>query len=379
MKKSKVELPPDFAAAPGADLQVGSKGARLSLSPAQQRFNRLLARIDKLKAQITDIQTLTDAYRPIYSGTLEPLREQQRDFFRSMAQQLDARLGRKGLTAAQKRRATQILCEMCEALALHGDDSMAALHDKHSAYSLREMADEKAAAIRAMIEGVLGRPLEVQEEDDDASRDPFDAMMRAGQEQLRQAAQAERDQFEAAQARKKPTAAQRKAGQQQQDAETILRQVFRQLASALHPDRERDPAEHQRKTALMSQANAAYGRQDLVALLHMQLDLAQADPQALLQQPEERISAMSLLLKQQADELESELFGRREHARQEFELDSFQTPTATVLKRQLAQQEEALREELECMAQDLQAVQDDAGLKRWLSIQANMSRDIDFF
>jgi hypothetical protein len=295
-----------------------------------------------------------------------------------MALQLDARLGRKGLTAAQKRSATAIFCEMCEALAVYGDEDMAVLHDKHSAHSLREMADEKASAIRAMIEGVLGRPLEVDEEGDE-SWDPLDAMMRAGQEQLRQAAQAERDQFEAAQARKKPTAAQRKAGQQQQDAETILRQVFRQLASALHPDRERDPAEHQRKTALMSQANAAYGRQDLVALLHMQLRLTQGDPQALLQQPEERIAAMSLLLKQQAAELERELFGRREQARQEFELDSFQTLTATVLKRQLAQQEEILREELEGMAQDLQDVQDDAGLKRWLSMQANMSRGIDFF
>lgn len=377
MKKSKVDLPPDFFAVPGTDLQVGGKGARLS--PAQQRFNRLLAKIDKLKAQVADIKTLADAYRPLYSGTLEPLREQQRDLLRRMALQLDARLGRKGLTALQKRRATEILCEMCEELAVHGDEDMAALHDKHSAYSLREMAEEKASAIRAMIEGVLGRPLEVEEDDDDESRDPFDAMMRAGQEQLRQAAQAERDQFEAAQARKKPTAAQRKAGQQQQDAETILRQVFRQLASALHPDRERDPVEHQRKTALMSEANAAYGRQDLVALLHMQLRLAQADPQALLQQPEERIAAMSLLLKQQAAELERELFGRRDQARQEFELDSFQTLSAVVLKRQLAQQEEILREELEGMAQDIQAVQDDAGLKRWLTMQAKMSQGIYFF
>lgn len=186
-------------------------------------------------------------------------------------------------------------------------------------------------------------------------------------------------QREAAQARKKPTAAQRKAGQQQQDAETILRQVFRQLASALHPDRERDPAEHRRKTALMSEANAAYGRQDLVALLHMQLRLAQADPQALLQQPEERIAAMSLLLKQQAVELERELFGRQEQVRQEFDLDSYQTLSATMLKKQLAQQEEILKEELEDMAQDLQAVQDDAGLKRWLKTQANMSKGIDFF
>lgn len=375
MKKSKADLPSDSAATPGTDLRVGDKGTRLS--PAQQRFNRLLAKIDKLKAQVAEIKTLVDAYRPLYSGTLEPLREQQRGLLRRMALQLDERLGRKGLTPVQKRSATEILCGLCEMLAVFGDEAMAALHDKHSANSLREMAEEKASVMRAMMEGVLGRPLDV--EDGDESLDPLNAVLRAGQEQLRQAAQAERDQHEATQASKKPTAAQRKAGQQQQDAETILRQVFRQLASALHPDRERDPVEHQRKTALMSEANAAYGRQDLVALLHMQLRLAQADPQSLLQQPEERVAAMSLLLKQQAVELERELFGRQEQVRQEFDLDSYQTLSATMLKKQLAQQEEILKEELENVAQELQAVQDDAGLKRWLKTQANMSRGIDFF
>jgi hypothetical protein len=49
-------------------------------------------------------------------------------------------------------------------------------------------------------------------------------------------------------------------------------------ASDLHPDRETDPAEHARKTILMSEANAAYGWRDPMALLQLQLraDLADA-------------------------------------------------------------------------------------------------------
>lgn len=42
----------------------------------------------------------------------------------------------------------------------------------------------------------------------------------------------------------------------------MLRNVFRQLASAVHPDRESDPDERDRKTALMSEANAAYANLD---------------------------------------------------------------------------------------------------------------------
>ena len=178
---------------------------------------------------------------------------------------LDQRLHGKDLRPAQKRVATDILCGLCEALVAGGDEAMRALHDRHSRHSLQRK-EQDAAAGMAHMQGAT------------------------------QAEQARRD---AARANKKPTAAQRKAEQQQEDAETVLRKVFRQLASALHPDRERDPAEHRRKTVLMSEANAAYGRQDLMALLQIQLRIEQADSRSLSQLPEEKIESMSLLLKQQ--------------------------------------------------------------------------------
>jgi hypothetical protein len=379
MKKNHPDLFSDAALeTAGTTLRVGGKGAP-RLSPAQQRFNRLLAKIDKLKGQIAEVQSLADTYRPLYSSTLAPLRAQQQAMMRRMALWLDERLQRKGLTPSQKRAGSEILCSLCEILAAQGDEAMAALHDKHSPSSLRQKEQEQAAEMRSMIEGVLGKSLDMAAQDE--SPDPLEAVMRASHEHLHEAAQAEQAQYEAAQARKKkkPTAAQPHAGQQQEDAETVLRKAYRQLASALHPDRERDPAEQHRKTALMSQANAAYGRQDLVALLHMQLRIVRADTQDLLEQPEERIAAMSILLKQQAAELENELFARQEQVEQEFDLPFCRALTAEVLRRQLALQEYDLKDELALMQTDIEMVQDDAGFKRWLKMQIKMSREMDCF
>jgi hypothetical protein len=389
MKKAGAPSKPDLLtkAAPAAhpptagnalQLDGGKEGRRLSA--AQQRFNRLLAKIDKLEGQVTQMQTLADAFRPLYQGTLEPLREAHQALMRRMALALDERLQRKGLTPAQKRNGLEILCELCETLAAFGDKAMAALHDQRSARTLRQKEEDQAALMRSMMEQALGGPLDMQAQDD--SLDPLEAVMRAGRERLHEAMQAEEAERDAAQAgrkKKKPTPAQLKAGQQQEEADTVLRQVYRQLASALHPDRERDPAEHQRKTALMSEANAAYARQDLVALLHLQLQMAQADMQDMLQQPEERIAAMSLLLKQQADELERELFARQRHLQDEFDLEFHQAPTAAALRRQLEREAKDLKDELAFMEADIALVQDDAGFKRWLKAQATMMRGADYF
>jgi hypothetical protein len=386
MKKSKAPSKPELfaqaapAATAGTALRLdGGKGGP-RLSAAQQRFNRLLAKIGKLEGQLTEMQTLADAFRPLYQGTLEPLREAHRALMRRMALALDERLQRKGVTPAQKRNGLDILCGLCETLAAFGDEAMAALHDQRSERTLRQKEEDQAALMRSMMEQALGQPLDMQAQDD--SLDPLEAVMRASHERLHEAVQAEEAKREAAQARRKkkqPTPAQRKAEQQQENADTVLRQVYRQLASALHPDRERDPAEHQRKTALMSEANAAYAKQDLVALLHLQLRIAQADMQGMLQQPEERIAAMSLLLKQQADELERELFARQRQLQDEFDLAFYQAPSAAMLRRQLEQEAKDLKDELAFMEADIALVQDDAGFKRWLKAQARMSRDADYF
>ena len=346
----------------GMALRLGGKDARLS--PVQQRFNRLLARIDKLKVRIADVQALADAHRPLYHATLTPLRECFQEMLRKMVLWLDQRLQGKDLRPAQKRVATDILCGLCEALVAGGDGAMRALHDRHSRHSLQRKEQDAAAGMRAMMEEVLGQSLALDE-----SLDPIEAVMRAGMAHMQGATQAEQARRDAARAKKKPTAAQRKAEQQQEDAETVLRKVFRQLASALHPDRERDPAEHRRKTALMSEANAAYGRQDLMALLQIQLRIEQADSRSLSQLPEEKIESMSLLLKQQASELEHELSTHREHVLQEFDLPSYPAPSAAMLRSQLLVQEQVLKQNLASMEQDLQLVQDDAGFKRWLKSQ----------
>lgn len=335
-----------------------------ALSPAQQRFNRLLARIDKLKQQMEAQKILADTQRPLHHRTLHPLRQRHRALMRQMALWLDERLYRKGLSHVHKQTATDMLCTLCEQLAADGDEEMRALHDKHSQLSIEEKQQAAAASVREMMESVLGRPL-----DADLPLDSLDDVLFAGMDQLCEAAAAEEAQRQHKKARRKPTAAQRRAEQQQEDADTTLRKLYRQLSSVLHPDREPDPGMRTQKTALMVEANTAYERRDLVALLHIQLRIAQTDPQALTQMAKEKIESMSLLLKQQVAELEREMDAHKQQVLQEFGMSPFEPLTAASMRRHLSGEAHALQQDVAAMERDMRTVRDDASFKRWLKQQ----------
>jgi len=342
--------------------------AQALLSPAAKAFNLQLTRIDKLKSQLQELQALGLAHRQARHQLLTPLEQRRRQCMSEMVLWLDARLAEKTLSAVQRQTAQDILCQLASALAAEGDTAMAALHDRHHPRSLAELEQDRQKALRAQLEEALGEPLEGLHEDASAEE-----LLSAGMERLRQSVSDEQDRRrEAAQARKarkKPGAARSKAQLQLEDADTTLRALFRQLASALHPDREPDAQERLRKTALMSEANAAYGRKDLVALMQIQQRALLADAAAASRLSDDKLAALTLLLKQQVAELERERASLNDRMAFEFDVPLGFGVTPKTLQMVLNEQLMDLEEELDLMLLDLQSVQDSAGLKRWLTQQ----------
>jgi hypothetical protein len=215
---------------------------------------------------------------------------------------------------------------------------------------------------------VLGEPL--ADTDPDA---PMEELLRAGMARWREAQDAaqarRRDKKSARKARQKPGAEQEQAQAQQADADTQLRTLFRQLASALHPDREPDAQERLRKTALMSEANAAYGRKDLVTLMQIQLRAELADPAAVSRLADDKLAALTLLLKQQVAELERERAARQQRLAAEFDLPPGAVSNPNTFKQSLLAQVDALEQAVAQLEHDLEQMQEPAGLKRWLNAQ----------
>ena len=150
----------------------------------------------------------------------------------------------------------------------------------------------------------------------------------------------------------------------QDDADTLLRRLFRQLASALHPDREPDPAQRDRKTALMAEANRAHAGGDLPTLLRLQQQVLQAQPAS--GWDDARLTGLLVVLRRQVADLERERAAAQQSLAWEAGLppESAISEDALALARQGAV--EALAQALEEARDTLKQAGTPGGLRRWL-------------
>lgn len=169
-------------------------------------------------------------------------------------------------------------------------------------------------------------------------------------------------------------ARQRKVDQQMQDAKAAMRSIYRQLASALHPDREPDAAERERKTVLMGQANAAYERGDLTTLLRLQLQANRMDEDSISRLADEKLAELTLLLKEQVASLEQELAIAEQRLGDELGVAVSARMNEPLLQLRLKLLQNDLADTLLVMQHDLERVRDEAELKRWLREQAALAR-----
>jgi hypothetical protein len=158
------------------------------------------------------------------------------------------------------------------------------------------------------------------------------------------------------------------------DAKSAIRTIFRQLASALHPDREPHEQERLRKTALMSEVNAAYEKNDLTTLLRLQMQVSQVSPQSTARMADDKLIAMSVLLKEQVAALEEDLDQLESRLSRELCVPVRAEADEAVMAQSLQRLQADQRDITDTLAADLRRIQNEAELKRWLKEQWQLAK-----
>ena len=340
--------------------------AQQVLTPEQRRFNQLLARIDKARADLHAWTEQALLFEQGHAAQIQPIDDELLACQAALVRRLDAllqdrtaRLGKR-----DRSRVREEICDLIAGLLELSDDEaleaeMKPLFERHAGHDLDTEQREGVAVMKEMLESMSGLDL------GDQAFDSEEALMQAAHARMAEQQQATQAQASAAKPGK-ASAARRRRETEQQEATQSLRELYRKLAAAIHPDRADDDADRERRHALMQRANVAYEAQDLLALLALQLEIEQVDTDHLTRLSAERLRAYTRLLNDQLREIESELVSRRQGLCFEFGLDPMAPPQARQLGSLLERMVRERRANLAQARRDLDQLADTARAKEML-------------
>ncbi|MCU0754174.1 MAG: J domain-containing protein [Xanthomonadales bacterium] len=280
------------------------------LTPAQQRFNQLLGQLTKARAQLAEWQQAGAEFAHTLQDHLLPAERAATEAQRHCVQVLDALLSDPPralrLTGRRRARVEAAVLDLCAELlgsAEAADPEVVAIHDRYSSVSHADLESLREEEERSFIE-VLASKLgidDILEGAEPLSTEELGERLEAG---IRaRAAEAEaawaEDPVTQRQERTRQRARERAEAKRKVDLQASVRDIYRKLVRDLHPDRETDPVERERKTSLMQRINQAYEAGDLLTLLELQFQLEQLDPAKLAQLSAERLKHYSAVLREQ--------------------------------------------------------------------------------
>lgn len=357
-------------------VRIAPKTQAKTLSAAQKQFNSLSKKIELRKKTLLAWKENIPVYRQKTEQEYNPLVDTFHKRQLEWMQLLDQFYDDPSFKKAEKAKIKHLISELSEDLLHEIDkysevdtDQIKALFNKYNNADYDAMNDETNAAVGEMMKGFAKSMfgIDIGDDIDVSSPEKF-------KEQLEEKMRAieENGEQKPAQAKPEPkkTKAQLAKEARQQEEEALasksVQEIYRKLVAALHPDREPDEKERERKTELMQRVNIAYGKKDLMELLELQLEVEQIDATQLSQMADSRLKHFNKILKDQLAELEQDLYQIEEYFSYDFDMPFFDRLTPAQLLLQLANNIMGVKDDIAEIEQELDLFKDTQAFKSWL-------------
>lgn len=304
---------------------------------------------------------LVVAFKTSEAERVYPLRTTLKQVTRDTVFQIDRLLEQTGWSRADQGALKDIACHTAEALlrANPEDAEIRAVFDRYSAMSFQEMKQEEIEDLKQEAKKHMGIDL------DDADIESEDDLVERVYERMKSD---EARQRESAEEHRK-SAGQQRAEAGTQATKQFLREIYRKLASAVHPDRESDVAKRAEKTELMQQINRAYATDDLLTLLEAQLRLELIDPDHVSKISGKRLQHFNRLLSQQFEAAKAELRSLQDAFRMDHDLPPGNAISARDLHLVSQRRSRELRAYINQQKRFLEVLANKGSTKRWLKEQ----------
>jgi hypothetical protein len=287
------------------------------LSKAQRAFNRLVTKVEELRARLDREVRRLDKVLAYYVEYVHPRLQRQNALRKELVRALAPFLNGKRLKGKSERRMLRMfIAEQINEIAgeegtLTDEDLQAVFKQVHGV-DFWQVEQEEVEEMRSAMEemfGELGIGIDLSDLRPDMSDEELAAKAAEMAERVEQKAEEEERAFRPPGNRK--TKRQLEKEERMRQAEQLrnksIASIYKQLAKVLHPDLEPDAGRKQAKGTLMQELTAAYRNNDLHTLLRLELEWIQREEGDVERLTEEKLSIYNQVLKEQVSELEREL------------------------------------------------------------------------
>ncbi len=351
-------------------LQISSRGRASRPTLDQERFSFLLAEIERVRLAQAKVEALFLKFRQDHTEKLAPLRAALTAACRDSVLALDRLLDQPGWSRMDRAALEDMLRGTAEALleSGHGDSDIKAIYDKHSNIAFDALKEDELKVLKEHFEEETG--VDLGDAEDIRSEEDLIQRMYEHLSAREEAEEAHR----ASKKAKRKSAAQMRSEDNAKLARQTLRDLYRKLASAVHPDRERDPVRREEKNLLMQKINQAYATNDLLALLEAQKEIEQKDSREVGSLSTAQLKHYNKLLAEQLAALKNKLTEMEFHFCMDLGLPAISGVTAAKLSRIIREQARSMRAEITRQQRLLDLLANKAATKRWLKDQRRFAR-----
>lgn len=348
-------------------LNISAAAQENALSKEQKRFNTLIGKIEQYKQTLAALKTDITAFEIVFAHEYYPQVQAIDALKAQLIKQIDQVAGQTKLNKRLEKIIGRLIFDIGrEILDADSEPALKAIFLYWCDIDLdQEHAAEKARAEQSLQDNPTAAT-------DNGSPDIADTGQR-GQSHFAEgnAEESADDAATAAEnarqehARRRQAAKQARIAQQEKAVSLSIREVYRKLASMLHPDREQDEQKRSEKNTLMQEVNAAYEARDLLSLLEMQRRLEQIDPQHLASLSKEKLQHYLQVLAEQEKELRAEIQFETNTFRQRFGIGNHDKISVQV--NQLKKEAKTLQKMVSALERDLLILQKTGDISVMLS------------
>ena len=337
-------------------VQISTRTQKGPQTLEQQRFQFLIRQIEDTRKAFSDREKRIEAFRQLRVQKLQPVRASLTRALRETIFAIDRLLDQRGWSRAEQAALRNILTGTAEVvIEVAGEDpEIKAVFNKHSNVDFDTAKDEDIQRLKAEAEAFTGFDLG----GDEGIRSEEDLVQRLYKEMA------------ASETAARPS---KRGEDNAQRTRQALRDIYRKLASAVHPDRESDAARRAEKNELMQRINQAYAANDLLSLFEIQIEIDQLDPEQIGNLGTQRLRHYNRLLSEQLEQLRSKLHALEASAGAD-DADFDDGFDARTLEMRLRRQARGLRAEVTRQEQLLRVLADKSATRRWLKQQRQFAK-----